>query len=212
MKNSPTLELVLGVNAYTTAEQVSLKFPYLRWLLKPLLLLTLPRFAIVSASQIVQAGKEAVQRRIRPEGSTSHLDFFEQLVPAGGLVPTDPREMRHLEQVASQLLFAGYEPVSSWYYCTLLFLLKEPKACKTLIGEIRGAFGKYTELTPNALASLKYLNACLEESLRLFPSNNTGLPRVSPGAVVDGKYIPKGVGLALSSAICLVLSLLKFNQ
>lgn len=208
MKNSANLELILGFNAFTTAEQVSLKFPYLRWLLKPLLLLTLPRFAIISASQIVQASKEELQNRIRRKGNTPHLDFFEQLVPAGGLVPTDPKEMRHLDQVASQLLFAGYEPVSSWYYCTLLFLLKEPDACKTLIEEIRGTFSKYTELTPNALASLKYLNACLEESLRLFPSNNTGMPRISPGAVVDGTYIPKGVGLPRFSAICLVILLL----
>jgi cytochrome P450 len=37
------------------------------------------------------------------------------------------------------------------------------------------------------------LHACLEESLRILPSNNMGLPRYSPGAMVDGQYIPKGV-------------------
>lgn len=35
--------------------------------------------------------------------------------------------------------------------------------------------------------------ACIEKTLSMLPSNNTGLPRVSLGAVVDGKYIPEGV-------------------
>ncbi|KAK2615448.1 hypothetical protein N8I77_002202 [Diaporthe amygdali] len=34
--------------------------------------------------------------------------------------------------------------------------------------------------------------ACLDETLRLISTNSTGFPRYSPGAVVDGHYIPKG--------------------
>jgi hypothetical protein len=44
----------------------------------------------------------------------------------------------------------------------------------------------------------------------MLPSNNTGLPRISPGAVVDGQYIPKGVSMnlftPLLSSVSVVLS------
>ena len=59
--------------------------------------------------------------------------------------------------------------------------------------EIRGKFESYHDITPSALASLPILHACREESLRLLPSNNTGLRRISPGAIIDGHYIPKEV-------------------
>ncbi|KAG6354078.1 hypothetical protein INS49_005049 [Diaporthe citri] len=198
MRNSAYLEVLLGFNAFTTLEQVSKRFPYVSRVIKPALFTYLPKSSLKSIPEMVRTGREEVQRRIRQKGNTEHLDFFEQMVPARDPMPTDPKEMRHLEQVASQLLFAGYEPISSWYYSTLFFLLKDRAACEILAAEVRGAFKSYKGISIQALASLKYLNACLEESLRLFPSNNTGLPRISPGAVVDGKYIPKGVGLPLS--------------
>lgn len=40
---------------------------------------------------------------------------------------------------------------------------------------------------------LPYLNAVIHESLRIFPPVAVPLPRVSPGEMVDGYYIPKGV-------------------
>lgn len=46
------------------------------------------------------------------------------------------------------------------------------------------------------IKKLCYLHACLWEWLRVFPSNNTGLPRYSPGVVVVGHYIPKGLYLS----------------
>lgn len=49
------------------------------------------------------------------------------------------------------------------------------------------------EIDHNATLGLQYLNAVIEEGLRLLPSIPLGLTRVSPGAIVDGQYIPKGV-------------------
>lgn len=152
-----------------------------------------------------QTSRQELQGRIQRRGETEDMDFFEQLVP--GDVPTDPDEFRHLEQVATQILFAGYEPISSWYFATFLFLLKRPEYLDTLTIEIREAFSSYDNITTNALTKLEYLNACLEESMRLFPSNNTGLPRISPGALVDGTYVPPGVSVSLRAHASVIIVL-----
>ncbi|KAK8856031.1 cytochrome P450 [Apiospora arundinis] len=58
---------------------------------------------------------------------------------------------------------------------------------------IKEYFSDYEDIVPGStLASLSYLRACIEETLRMLPSNNTSLPRISPVAMVDGQYIPKG--------------------
>jgi cytochrome P450 len=92
-------------------------------------------------------------------------------------------------------MLGGWGPMADLFYSVLVLLLESPEARQFLITEIRESFTSYKDITPNTkLMSLPYLHACIEETLRILPSNNTGLPRVSSGAVVDGKYIPQGVG------------------
>lgn len=59
--------------------------------------------------------------------------------------------------------------------------------------EIRTSFTSYDEITASRAAELPYLPACLKESLRMVPAVLTGMPCVSPGAMVDGAWIPAGV-------------------
>ncbi|KAH6696656.1 cytochrome P450 [Leptodontidium sp. MPI-SDFR-AT-0119] len=136
--------------------------------------------------------RDCVGERVDKRGTTEHVGFIESIMPADSPLPTDPRELTHLGSVAVQLMFAGFNSMSDWFYSTIFFLLEELESYGLLIKEIRDAFKNYEDITPGALNSLQYLHACLEESLRLFNSNSTGLPRISPGAVVDGHYIPKG--------------------
>jgi hypothetical protein len=61
------------------------------------------------------------------------------------------------------------------------------------VEEIRKSFTKYEDITLEALTQLEYLHASLMETMRLTVIGATGMPRVSPGATVDGIFIPKGV-------------------
>ncbi|CAJ2510910.1 Uu.00g065350.m01.CDS01 [Anthostomella pinea] len=187
MRNSNYLNVAMGFNRFTTVEQVSLRFPFL----KPFKNLFLPFSTMTSMPEMVRKSRAEVHRRLSQQGNTQHLDFFEHLLP--DVIPEDRQEMRHLEQLAGQLQFGGFEPVSSWIYGTLMYLLAEPGVCKTLTKEIRTSFENYGDISPSVLKPLQYLNACLEESLRIFLSNNVGMPRISPGAMVDGTFVPKGV-------------------
>lgn len=139
------------------------------------------------------AVRDGVLRRIELRGNTEHVDLFDYVLPADQPVPSDPRELIHIGALAQQMMFANYGPMSDWYYGTLLFLHEEPRCLRDLSKEIRDKFKSYHDITPSAVASLPLLHACLEESQRLLSSNNTGLPRLSPGAFIDGHYIPKGV-------------------
>lgn len=167
--------------------QVSWRFPFISPL-KYIYLLSI----MMGHSHVREHSRQQLERRIRRQDAVDHLDFIEQLVPADH-EPPKGKELRHLEQVAGQLLLAGYEPPSLWFYFTVYHLVKNPTSRAILTQEIRGEFKSYDEITASAAANLTYLTACLKESLRFTPPLLTGMPVVSPGATVDGMYIPKGV-------------------
>lgn len=156
--------------------------------------LTIPPSVWPAIPTMIRMYNEDVAARIRLRGQTEHLDYFEQLLPADQPLPTDKKEIFHLENVAGQLLLASWQPLADQFYSLIFFLLGRPDTYATLVGEVRAAFVTSEAINMETTASLKYLLACQKESLRLHQETVDGLPRVSPGAVVDGIYIPKGVG------------------
>ncbi|KAF4629400.1 hypothetical protein G7Y89_g8747 [Cudoniella acicularis] len=194
LKNSIYLEVLIGFNQYSTVMQVFKRFP----LLKPFQYLWVPLAKLNSWATMEKNVDEKVGGRIDRRGKTQHVDFFEYVLPADSPLPTDIRELKQLTSVTVQLMLAGFDPISHWFYGTLFFLLQEPKSLKILVEEIRNAFKSYNDITPESVISLPYLQACLKETLRMLPSNLTGFPRLSPGAMVDGEYIPKGVHVQTS--------------
>lgn len=75
------------------------------------------------------------------------------------------------------------------------FLLNRPETYERLKTEIRGSFTSDKEMDLSSLAQQNYLNACLEEGLRMYPPAPTAMPRRSPtgGGVVCGEVIPENV-------------------
>lgn len=189
MSNSDFLDAAIKVNLFGTITQISKKFP----LLSPLMYLFIPPSVWLTLPRVMKINSQEVQRRIDRRGQTEHLDYFEQIVPAHAPAPTDKKQINHLEQIAGQLLVASWEPVSNQLYSVIHLLLQNQNAYKLLSEEIRSAFGTYSEISPDSVANLRFLQACLHETFRIHHNTADGLPRLSPGAVVDGNYIPKGV-------------------
>ncbi|KAI0180131.1 cytochrome P450 [Hypoxylon sp. FL1284] len=177
MKDTPYLSILAAFNKAVVVIQTSWRFPFLSPLKYMFLLLT----SMQPHSTIRDHSKQLLDRRIRRKGATEHLDFFEQMIPANREPPEDPKARRHLEQIAGQLLIAGYELPAMWFYYTIYHLLNNPSALKTL------------SVWGGPAAELPYLTACLRESIRVMPNVLTGMPVVSPGAMVDGEFIPRGV-------------------
>lgn len=67
-----------------------------------------------------------------------------------------------------------------------------------LVEEILGAFSSEAEIDMKSTANLPYLRAVIEEDLRMFPPAAETPPRVSPGADLNGEFIPKGVSSSCS--------------
>ncbi|KAL2291495.1 hypothetical protein FJTKL_12885 [Diaporthe vaccinii] len=186
--------MLLDFNAFAPVIWVFRRFP----LISPLRNLFLPWSKMLTYTAFRRRSEAELSQRVERRGATDHFDYLEKLLPSGGDAPANPREMAGLGVAARQLVFAGYQPVSELLYATLFYLSHESAAYAALMAEIRAAFRRYEDIIPDALAPLPYLNACLEEGLRLFPGNNSGMPRISPGTTVDGTFVPKGVYIQTS--------------
>tara|TARA_R110002060_G_scaffold36324_9_gene47305 strand:- start:485 stop:877 length:393 start_codon:yes stop_codon:yes gene_type:complete len=104
---------------------------------------------------------------------------------------------------------AGSETTASALAGTTYWILKTPAAHAKLVAELRSHFQSAADITAASSQGLPYLTGCIEEGLRVFPPAPNGAPRVSPGAEIDGFYVPKGVSdnLCFGSRIWLTLLL-----
>ncbi|KAK7981126.1 hypothetical protein PG989_013583 [Apiospora arundinis] len=155
--------------------------------------------AVGSATRPVEDGKlrKEISRRISRKNSLEHSDYFEQLLAANEAVREGDRRMKHMLTVTAQLIIGGHDPTSFTIYMMFYFLIRSPEALERLQQEIRESFLSYKDTDDEKLRGLPWLNACLSETLRLANvATHHSLPRLSPGAVVIGGYIPKGHPLA----------------
>jgi len=78
---------------------------------------------------------------------------------------------------------------------TTYFLVKHPDKMVKLVEEIRGAFKSESEMTLQNVTKLQYLDACINEAMRLHPPGPQNFPRrIRPGgANICGYHIPPKV-------------------
>lgn len=91
-------------------------------------------------------------------------------------------------------MIAGTETTATLLSGLTYYLLSNPEKLAKLTTEIR-SIQTEQEITIERLQGLRYLHACVEEGLRMYPPVNNGLPRIAPpgGVVVDGRQVPAGV-------------------
>ena len=134
--------------------------------------------------------REKVGRRLKKQ--TDRPDFMTYI-----LRHNDERGMSlpEIESNASFLIMAGSETTATALSGVTYLLLRNPEHLTALVHEIRSRFPLDEAMDISALADCKYLNACLQESLRMYPPVPIGLRRlvVAENAMVAGYHIPKGV-------------------
>jgi cytochrome P450 len=91
------------------------------------------------------------------------------------------------------IFLAGYDTSISSLTSTIYFVVNTPRVHQKLRDEIRSTFRKLDEVSPEAVEALPYLDAVISETLRVYPPVSMAPPRRSPGAFVDGFYVPEGV-------------------
>ena len=97
---------------------------------------------------------------------------------------------------ASVLIVAGSETTATTLSGVTYFLAMNPDKRTKLDEEIRSSFTSGHEMDLNNTRKLPYLQAVLNESLRLYPATSGALPRMTPkGAptVISGFEVPQDV-------------------
>ena len=92
---------------------------------------------------------------------------------------------------------AGSETTATLLTAIMNHLLRYPDKHQKLKSVIRDAFRTAKDITMSSTASLPYLNAVIQEGLRIAPPAPTMLPRIVPpgGAQVCGHWLEPGVSL-----------------
>jgi cytochrome P450 len=164
-----------------------LKMPLLRWTLR----LIVSKEDIQQRNEHKAMSREKTERRIAlgpaPNGRKDIMTYI--------LRHNDEKGMSHAEILGNSdaLIVAGSETTATALSGLTYYITTNPQALKTLQQEIRSAFSTEEEITMASTAHLKYLHACIEEAMRVYPPVVETPPRVSPGEYVNGHYIPKGV-------------------
>lgn len=100
---------------------------------------------------------------------------------------------------AQVLIVAGSETSATALCGTTYSLLSNPETWQKLCAEIRGAFPDEKDITIQSTAALPYLNAVVEEGLRLMPPGPGTFPRTVPvgGKMVCDKFVPGGYSVGV---------------
>jgi cytochrome P450 len=105
-----------------------------------------------------------------------------------------------LHSTAQLLMTAGTDTSAIGLSGTLYYLLANPDCLAKVTHEVRSAFSSMDDVTYESLARQKYLDAALQEGMRLYPPVPTGPPRITPmpGWSICGHWIPGGVNVHIS--------------
>lgn len=97
--------------------------------------------------------------------------------------------------VFADFVLAGTDTVAITLLGAVYLLCTHPTAMKRWKEEVRGAFSREEDITLAGVNGLKYQNAVIQESLRLWPPGPETQRRIVPrgGRVVRGEWVPGGV-------------------
>ncbi|CZR68634.1 uncharacterized protein PAC_18533 [Phialocephala subalpina] len=127
---------------------------------------------------------------------TTRRDFMHHILTTKGPRPTDV-------EIASDfnyIIMAGTMQIATFLAGVTYYLGQNPRALLRLQQEIRSRFSCLEEITSKALMECEYLNAVVQEGLRIHPPAGAGhFPRIVPkgGCEIDGEWIPGGTQVSV---------------
>ncbi|KAK5459698.1 hypothetical protein LTS15_003827 [Exophiala xenobiotica] len=98
------------------------------------------------------------------------------------------------------LIPGGSETTSTFLTGVTWNLLQNPSKYNKLVEEIRSTFKYSDEINISNTAGMEYLNAVINEGLRVYPPVPSNMPRIVPkeGAVVCDKWLPGGTSVCVA--------------
>ncbi|CAK7201377.1 hypothetical protein SEUCBS139899_004081 [Sporothrix eucalyptigena] len=144
----------------------------------------------------LELSKEKCLKRIEEGLRREHHDFLYYILRAN-----EKGGVRQDEIILNSALFivAGSETTASLLAGLTMWLMRTPHAYKRLTEEIRTRFPSAEKMNFTDLQECEYMNACIDEALRIFPPIPTGLTRTVPqgGDTVAGEHLPGGTTVSV---------------
>lgn len=133
---------------------------------------------------------EKVRRRL--DSGSSRPDFMTAMMTPRG--SSEELTFTELASNASLLIAAGSETTATALSAATYYLGLNPETFAKLAAEVRSVFCSEKEITLTNVQHLSYLQAVIDEAMRLFPSAPGTQPRIiSPGGdTIVGRYVPEG--------------------
>lgn len=100
-----------------------------------------------------------------------------------------------IAQTLILMLLGGTEPTATGLSGITFNLLTHPESFKKLKAEVEENFKSACEITNAKCNAMPYMNAVIQEGLRVFPPAPCKFPRRTgpQGATIDGHYVPPDV-------------------
>ena len=161
------------------------QFPWFDWILKTLI----SRWILQAIHEHHALTHEKVSRRLAKENPRG--DFLTQIMKHNGT----ERELSRDELLSNSMLMipAGSETSSAGIASCIYNVLAKPEVMRKLSEEVHLKFKSEDEITFDAVAEMRYLDACINEAFRLYPPIAIFNPRVvgvRQGCDVMGAHVP----------------------
>ncbi|KAK5061574.1 hypothetical protein LTR84_008118 [Exophiala bonariae] len=144
------------------------------------------------------------EERKKQKVDSTRKDLMHYLLnnadPKTGMRPT----IGELQGDTLSLIGAGADTIATTLSAIFFYLARNQSVLQKLKAEIRSTFTSLEDIHSGPkMDSCTYLNACIEETLRIAPAVASQLPRevMKGGIVIDGEYIPEGVVLGVPSYV-----------
>ncbi|KAJ6016850.1 hypothetical protein N7451_000229 [Penicillium sp. IBT 35674x] len=156
-----------------------------------LLMAITPPSALQAVMDMWKLTEQNVRERVASGASRPDL--------VGTMIASESMTQEEMEVNSMMIVAAGSESITTVLTGVINHLLRNPDKLNTVVQILRTTFPSEQEITGSALKSSTYLNAVLNEGMRLCPTIPDGMRRNVPvgGATIAGQFVPSGMVVSI---------------
>lgn len=156
-----------------------------------------PKSALADLMQVWKTTEEKVAQRLSMEKNLP--DVISHILEVNESSSALHMSREEIEVNAMMLVVGGSESVTTVLVGITNYLLRDKSKLQVLTEEVRSTFQDEEAITGNSVSSLPYLNAVLQEGLRMCPTIPDGMRRQvsTGGTTVAGNFVPQGTVVSI---------------